>query len=305
MKLLSFYKGSPKDSRVGVVYKDGKVIDLVSLYEYLYGYPPDWLTDLTKLLEGGSPAFRLVNELIDDFKKLDTNITSNFLLDEDNITFLPVVRPRKVFCVAVNYNEHGKEAGSASIEEPYIFMKRVDTLVAHRQPILIPKISSQVDHEIELAVIIGKKGKYISSKEAYEYIAGYTIFNDVSFRDLRKHSSPRYNINWLYAKNLDTASPIGPYLVTKDEIQDPHNLTIRLEVNGEIRQNGHTSSMIHKIPELIEYVSNGITLYPGDVISTGTPSGTGLGTGKFLKEGDVMVGYIEKIGKLENRIMRE
>ncbi|MCH4815848.1 MAG: fumarylacetoacetate hydrolase family protein [Saccharolobus sp.] len=304
MRLLSFYRGSPKDSRVGIVYKDGKIIDLAYLYEYLYGTPPDWLTDLTKLLEGGSLTLKLVNELVNEFKKLDNNLPGG-LLDEDSVMFLPVVKPKKIFCVAVNYNEHGKEAGSASIEEPYIFMKRIDTLVAHKQPILIPKVSSQVDHEIELAVIIGKKGKYISAKEAYEYIAGYTIFNDVSFRDLRKHSSPRYNINWLYAKNLDTASPIGPYLVTRDEIPDPHNLTIKLEVNGEIRQQGNTRSMIHKIPELIEYVSKGITLYPGDVISTGTPSGTGLGTGKFLKEGDVMVGYIEKIGRLENRVMRE
>lgn len=296
MKLLSFNKNSKEN--VGVKTKEG-VIDLTgSFFNKYREAPPSYFYNLREFFENFETAKSLANELVSDMEY-------RLILPENSLNLIPLLKPRKILCVAVNYRAHAQEAGGASVEEPYVFTKFPDNVVAPNENLLLPKASKQFDHEIELALVIGKKGKYIKQDEALEYIGGYTVFNDVSFRDRRIHSSKRYITNWLHGKNMDRSAPFGPYIVTKDEIPDPHNLHMTLKVNGEIRQDGNTEGMIHRIPEILEYISSGITLYPGDIISTGTVTGSGLGTGKFLKEGDVLEASIEKIGTLTNTVIAE
>lgn len=296
MKILSFIRNNRL--HLGLKSSNG-IVNLPDSYYKVYGEtPPDFLRNLKSFIEKGRSSSDIVQELLEKEEEL-------VIEDEDKLRFAPLLRPGKILCVAVNYGEHAKEAGGSSIEEPYVFTKFPENVVPHKGSILAPKSSSQLDHELELALVIGKEGKYITRDHALDHIYGYAVFNDVSFRDRRKHSSQRYITNWLHGKNLDFSAPIGPYLVTPEEIGDPNNLHMTFKVNGEVRQDGNTKDMIHKIPELIEYISNGITLRPGDVISTGTVTGSGLGTGKFLKSGDVLEGHIEKIGTLINYVVAE
>lgn len=296
MKLLSFAKGLKEN--VGVKTDQG-VADLPQSYFNSYREsPPEFLFNLRTYFENGEKARELTGEILSDKSSL-------VMLPEEAIRVLPPLRPRKILCVAVNYGDHAKEAGGSSIEEPYVFTKFPDNVVGTNENILLPKASEQFDHELELAMIIGKQGKYIKQKNAFDYIGGYTVFNDVSFRDRRKHSSKRYITNWLHGKNMDLSAPFGPYITTSDEITDPQNLDMEFRVNGEVRQKGNTSGMIHKIPEILEYISDGITLYPGDLISTGTVTGSGLGTGKFLKSGDLLEAEIQGLGTLVNRVVAE
>lgn len=295
MKLLTFYGN--RNNNLGIKVERG-IIDLPETYYRLYNEePPKYLHDLRSFLEKGDSAELMATNLLNSDIKVIRKL--------EDVKFAPLVYPRKILCVAVNYGEHAKEAGGASIQEPYVFTKFPDNIVAHNGNLLLPKASKQFDHELELAMIIGKKGKYIDTENAFKYIAGYSVFNDVSFRDRRKHSSQRYITNWLHGKNMDLSAPVGPFLVTTDEIPDPHNLNMTLKVNGETRQYGNTRDMIHKIPEILEYISDGITLYPGDIISTGTVTGSGLGTGKFLQPGDIIEATIEKIGTLVNTVLAE
>lgn len=223
----------------------------------------------------------------------------------------PILRPEKILCVAVNYVSHGKEQNVTPSAEPYFFTKFRNALAGPGDDILIPKVSKKVDWEVELAVIIGKKGKYIPRESAMDYIAGYSIANDVSFRDLQ--FPPGYpekpnplGLDWVKGKSLDGAFPLGPWLVTKDEIRDPHNLKISLKVNGETKQDSTTGEMVVKIDRLIESTSNGITLQPGDIISTGTPLGVALFSGQpFLKPGDIVESSISEIGTLTNGVRSE
>lgn len=296
MKLLSFSRN--QRANVGML-NNGLIIDLAESYFAKYKEaPPNYLYNLREFFDNLPIAKNVVQEIANDS-------SSQVLMPENSIKFLPPLKPRKIFCVAVNYSTHAQEAGGSSVEEPYVFTKFPDNIVAPNEELLMPKCTTQFDHELELALVIGRKGKYISREEALDFIGGYTIFNDVSYRDRRIHSSKRYITNWLHGKNLDHSAPFGPYVVTSDEIPDPHNLQMTFEVNGEVRQKGNTRDMIHKIPELIEYISNGITLMPGDIISTGTVTGSGLGTGKFLKDGDVLKASIEKLGTLINKVVAE
>jgi 2-keto-4-pentenoate hydratase/2-oxohepta-3-ene-1,7-dioic acid hydratase in catechol pathway len=295
MKLLTFHGN--KASNLGIKVEN-TIIDLPESYYRMYNEePPKYLHDMRSFLEKGDVSLLTASNIL--------NSQHHVIRKFEEIRFAPLIRPRKILCVAVNYGEHAKEAGGASVEEPYVFTKFPDNVVAHNANLLLPRASKQLDHELELAIIIGKEGKYIKEKDAFKHIAGYSVFNDVSFRDRRKHSSQRYITNWLHGKNMDFSAPVGPYLVTADEIQNPQNLRMTLKVNGEIRQDGNTKDMIHKIPEILEYISDGITLYPGDIISTGTVTGSGLGTGKFLKAGDRIEATIENIGTLINTVEEE
>ena len=223
----------------------------------------------------------------------------------------PVLSPDKILCAAVNYTAHGKEKNSTQPKEPYFFTKFRSCIIGNGDPILVPKISKKVDWEVELAVVIGKRGKYISRENAMEHVAGYTIANDISFRDLQypegwSEKPSRQGLNWVKGKALDGAFPLGPWLVTKDDIPNPQNLRISLSVNGVSRQNSTTGDMIFGVDRLIEYISSGLTLLPGDVISTGTPSGVANYSGApFLKEGDIVECEIEGIGKLRNPVVSE
>ena len=195
--------------------------------------------------------------------------------------------------------------------EPYFFTKFRNALIGPNEPILIPRISTKADWEAELAVIIGRAGKNIEGKSAMDHVAGYAVANDVSFRDLqfstRSEKAPvTLGSNWVKGKGLDSSFPLGPWLVTKDEIPNPNDLEISLKVNGETKQHSKTSDMIFAIDHLIEYVSAGMTLKPGDIISTGTPEGVAAFTGApFLKDGDIVEATINGIGTLRNPVKAE
>lgn len=215
----------------------------------------------------------------------------------------PVVKPGKILCVFVNYRSHGQEVGTAP-SEPVFFFKHSNSLVGDGEDVLVPKFSVKPDHEVELGVVIGRTGKDIPTSRAYDHVAGYTVLNDVSFRDgmRRGVEGTVLGRNLFRGKVADTALPMGPYLVTKDELPDPYPLAISLKVNGETRQSGTTDDMIFKIPQLIAAASEDITLLPGDVLATGTCSGVGLYTGKYLQDGDLMEAGVEKVGILRNRV---
>ena len=228
---------------------------------------------------------------------------TEFLAEAEQVKFLPPVRnPSKILCVFVNYHSHGKDLAAPS--EPVFFFKHPNSLVGDGKDVLVPKFSTKPDHEVELGVVIGKAGKDIPPASAYDHIAGYTVLNDVSFRDgmSRGVEGTVLGRNLFRGKVADTALPMGPFLVSRDEIPDPYPLRISLKVNGETRQEGTTDDMIFRIPELITSASEDNTLLPGDVIATGTCSGVGLYTGKYLKDGDLMEAEVEKVGVLRNRV---
>ncbi len=216
----------------------------------------------------------------------------------------PVQFPEKIYCAAVNYLSHSKEQNQSPPTEPYFFTKFRNALIGPEDSVLLPKISKKVDWEVELAVVIGKKGKDIRRENAMDHVAGYTISNDISFRDLQMPDKANYlGMNWVKGKGLDTALPLGPWLVTKDEIPDIYSSEISLAVNGIEHQKSKIGDMVFKIDQLIEYLSTDITLVPGDVISTGTPLGVAAFTGApFLKAGDVLEAKIEGIGVLKNYV---
>jgi len=260
-------------------------------------------TTVDSLLDSGRLAdlVRLEDSLAQD----DGSPLSGFKLKS------PVLRPEKILLVAVNYLSHSKEQNIEPPQFPYYFTKFRNSLIGPDEPIIVPKVSSKVDWEVELAVIIGKLGKYISRERAREYIAGYAVSNDISFRDLQyppgwpEKLNP-LGMNWVKGKALDSSFPLGPWLVTKDEIPDAQNLRLRLRVNGETKQDSNTSEMVFDISRLIEYISAGVTLRPGDIISTGTPLGVSLwGAQRFLGDGDLVEAEVEKIGVLRNPVRRE
>lgn len=223
----------------------------------------------------------------------------------------PVLHPQKIFLAAVNYLSHGKEQDVKAPSEPYFFTKFQNSIIGPEDSILIPRNSKKVDWEVELAVIIGKRGKYISKQTARDFIAGYTIANDVSFRDLQFPDGWPSKLNslgqnWVKGKGLDNALPLGPWLVTADELKDPYDLDISLSVNDEVRQKSTTSEMVFKAEVMIEYLSAGITLEPGDIICTGTPLGVAAFTGvPYLKDGDIVEASIKSIGVLRNPVKFE
>ncbi|PSN82733.1 hypothetical protein B9Q01_07195 [Candidatus Marsarchaeota G1 archaeon OSP_D] len=217
----------------------------------------------------------------------------------------PVLNPEKIFLAAVNYYSHASEGKTKPFTSPYFFTRFRNCIVNPDEPILIPRISKKVDWEVELALIVSKRAKYVERSECFEYVAGYTVANDISFRDLQFPATP-YGPNWVKGKALDSSLPLGPWLVTPDEIPDPYSLELKLRVNGETMQNGRASDMIFSIEELVENLSAGITLEPADVICTGTPEGVAFFTGKpFLKSGDVVEAEISKIGVLRNPVVEE
>lgn len=207
----------------------------------------------------------------------------------------PIARPSKIICIGLNYRKHAEEAGMAVPEVPIIFMKATSSLCGPFDPIFIPKNSVQTDWEVELAVVIGKRAKYIKPEEAYEYIAGYCLHNDVSERDFQL----RHGGQWVKGKSADHFAPLGPVLATKSEVPDPHQLRLWLKLNGKILQDSNTSDLIFDIPTIVSHLSQYMTLLPGDVISTGTPAGVGMGlkpTPRYLEHGDVVELGIEGLG---------
>lgn len=199
------------------------------------------------------------------------------------------LNPTKIICVGLNYIDHAKELNMEIPKEPIIFLKPTSAIIYNNDTIVRPKISKRVDYEVELAIVIGKECKNVKKEDAMDCIMGYTILNDVTARDLQENDG-----QWIRAKSFDTFCPIGPKIVSD---LDPHNLDIQLRLNGEVKQKSNTKNMIFKVDELVEFVSSIMTLYPGDIISTGTPPGVGQ-----LEKGDIVEAEIEGIGVLKNHV---
>ncbi len=213
----------------------------------------------------------------------------------------PVCRPSKIVCIGLNFRDHAEETGAKIPQEPVIFFKSTTALIGPNDPLVIPKGGTKVDWEVEFAVVIGKKAQYVSKEQALGYVAGYALHNDYSERSFQLERAGQ----WVKGKSADTFAPLGPFLATSDEILDPGNLKMWLKVNGEIRQDSSTANMIFDVATLVSYVSEFMTLLPGDVISTGTPAGVGLGMKppQYLKAGDVVELGIDGLGESRQQVV--
>ena len=301
-------------TRAGVLY-NGFVYDVgecVEVWEGKCTVP----TDVLGILDAGDEALEKIRAAVKRVESMMDAPTPpcSYALDDIDLR-APILYPRKLLCLAGNYAEHVKESGwdipDKSALTPRVFMKPPTTTINDPgAPVMIPWNGNKIDWEIELGVVIGRKARFVSAEEALDYVAGYTIVNDISERSLRvpETRTPREGdkwFDWLNGKWFDTFAPMGPCVVTKDEIDDPQNLRLTLKVNGEVMQDSSTKMMIFTIPEIIEFISSLVTLEPGDVISTGTPEGTGAARGIFLKKGDVVRIRIERIGELVNPVEAE
>ena len=255
---------------------------------------PDLPTDMLEFLRAGEPALAAAQTA--------TNASDErHLIPAAEATLLaPVLRPGKIVCLGHNYYDHMGIGKTAPAEYPTIFDKTNNTVIGPGQPIIIPPVTQQVDYEAELAVVIGRTARGVSQDRALDFVAGYTIFNDVSARDYQKRTS-----QWMLGKSFDTFGPMGPVLVTKADIPDPHDLKLSLTLNGLEMQQTCTSAMIFSIPYLIAYLSEVMTLEPGDILSTGTPAKTSAAQSvpPFMKPGDEVRIWIEKIGELVNPVL--
>ena len=276
MRLIRF--GPRGEERPGL-WQDGRILDLRAIFPDMPDVNEDFFSQgwLDKVATLEEPGERMQERL-----------------------GAPVARCSKIICLGLNYYDHSQESGFQAPEQPLLFNKAPNALSGPHDPILLPRSSGQVDWEVELAVVIGKEGKRIGEDDAYDYIAGYSIMNDVSGREAQFGDG-----QWFRGKSFDTFAPMGPALVTTDEIPDPHALTVEALVDGVSMQTGRTADMIFKIPEILAYVSQDITLMPGDIISTGTPSGVGIFRDPpvTLEEGNVVVCRIDQIGELRNEVV--
>ena len=305
MKLLSMKIGNA--NHAGIVIGD-EALD-VSAYTDTRGViiqpeqfgPQPHLEDALDLFQCDAVKLgQIISRIENDPSHADECREAGMLLPLTSIELNPpVLRPGKILAVGLNYAAHAAEQNIKSPETPLIFSKNVTALIAANQAIQLPWASDQVDYEAELAFVIGREAKAVSAERAFDYIAGYTIVNDVTARDLQAREK-----QWVRAKGLDTFAPCGPWLVTQDEIGDPHALDIELRVNGELRQQSNTSDLIFKIAQLVEFISQDLTLRPGDIISTGTPSGVGvfMNPPVYLKDGDQIDITLADVGELRNPV---
>ena len=272
----------------------------------------DYILDLTeatgaccmlKLLDMGDEGMNKAKKAVEEAKKkVKAGETKGMLKLSETKLAAPIPRTRKnIVCLGLNYAEHVKEGGSDRDlpQHPVFFTKPTTTITGPYDPVVYNKAVERLDYEVELAFVIGKKGKYISKEDAYKYIAGYMVFQDISARKLQQQ-----HLQWFRGKSQDTFAPMGPYLVTSDEVENPGNLHIWCKVNGEMRQDASTSDLIFDIPTIISTLSDGITLEVGDVFATGTPSGVGASKG-LLKVGDIIESGIDGVGTLKNKVISE
>ena len=274
MKLIRF--GEINNEKPGVLLPDGIKIDVSK-----------FVKDYDEHFFGNQGIEKLNNWL-------EKNQDSCPVLDNDIRLGSPLLRPSKIVCVGLNYAKHAQESGMDVPEEPVLFFKASSAIIGPYDSITIPKGSEKSDWEVELAVVIGNKASYVSEKDALSHIAGYVLHNDVSERSYQLERSGQ----WVKGKSCDTFAPIGPFIATPDEIGDPNNLNLWLKLNGEEMQNSNTSDFIFNIQQVVSYISQFMTLLPGDVISTGTPFGVGLGLNppRYLKDGDVIELGIDGLG---------
>ncbi|AIG29837.1 gentisate 1,2-dioxygenase [Flavobacterium psychrophilum] len=299
MKLLT-YKTSATEPRLGFIHNN-QIIDMQDFGE-ISNFPLP--NDMLELIDLGFEIITEINDLISETTQAQIDQISYTI---DQITILaPIEKPRKnIIGIGLNYTQHITE--SAKIlgttgklpTKPIIFSKPTTTVTGTNTNIIKnTKLTQQLDWEVELAVVIGKKGKYIKKTQALDYVFGYTIINDISARDCRREGQ------WIVSKGQDTFAPMGPYLITKDEIENPHNLNLSLKVNGLEKQNSNTKYLLFNINDIIEDLSIIFTLEPGDIIATGTPSGVGAGRNpqEFMNHGDIVEATIQQIGTIINTV---
>ncbi|MBF02993.1 MAG: gentisate 1,2-dioxygenase [Flavobacterium sp.] len=299
MKLLT-YQTKDSEPRLGFLY-DNLVVDMED-FGNISNFPlPDNMLDLIDL------GFEVISEITDLIAETRAVDFEEISIPIEEATFLaPIPKPRKnIIGIGLNYTEHVAESARSLDtskelpQQPVIFSKPPTTVTATNTNVLLNrKLTNQLDWEVELAVVIGKKGKYVPKSDALDYVFGYTIINDISARDCRRSGQ------WIVSKGQDTFAPMGPILVTKDEIENPHNLNLSLTLNGIEKQNSNTKFMLFNINDLIEDLSTVFTLEPGDIIATGTPAGVGAGRTpqEWLQDGDVVKCTVEKIGSIENTV---
>ncbi|GAA3585252.1 fumarylacetoacetate hydrolase family protein [Snuella lapsa] len=274
MKLIRF--GEEGNEKPGVQLEDGTRIDVSAFGQ-----------DYDEIFFGGDGLERLSSWL-------ESNASGCPKIADTVRLAAPLVRPSKIVCVGLNYAKHAEEAGMAIPKEPVLFFKATSALVGPNDDVVIPRGSEKTDWEVELAIVIGKKASYVEKEEAYNHIAGYVLHNDISERAYQIEKEGQ----WCKGKGCDTFAPVGPFIATKDEIPNPNNLNLWLKVNGKELQNSSTSDFIFNVEEVVSYISQFMTLLPGDIISTGTPFGVGLGFNPpiYLKPGDVMELGIDGLG---------
>ncbi|MEQ9423508.1 MAG: fumarylacetoacetate hydrolase family protein [Cyclobacteriaceae bacterium] len=274
MKLIRF--GEFGAEKPGIQKGDGIRLDLS---EHISDFNPEFLDN---------NGLNRLNEIVE--------LHQNDLPEVSKETRLgtPIANPGKIICVGLNYRDHAIEAGMDIPTEPILFFKATTSICGPNDHVIIPKGSKKTDWEVELNVVIGKKAQYVSREDANDYIAGYTLINDYSEREFQLEKGGQ----WVKGKSCDTFSPIGPFMATKDEIADPNNLDLWLKVNGDMKQQSNTCNFVFKVDEVVSYISQFMTLMPGDMISTGTPPGVGMGQKppQFLKPGDVVELGIEGLG---------
>jgi 2,4-diketo-3-deoxy-L-fuconate hydrolase len=282
MKLIRF--GEPGRERPGVLLGDGVRVDASGVVS---DYDEDFL--------GGGGLGRLQ-------AWLEKKAASAPRVDARVRLGAPLRRPSKIVCIGLNFRDHAAETGAEIPREPVIFFKSTTALVGPNDPLVIPRGATKVDWEVELAVVIGRTARYVEEAEAYEYVAGYVLHNDYSERSFQMERGGQ----WVKGKSADTFAPVGPFLATRDEIPDPQRLDMWLKINGKYRQRSTTANMIFGVPALVSYVTQFMTLLPGDVISTGTPAGVGLGmkpSPEYLRAGDVVELGITGLGESRQEVV--
>ncbi|SFL68175.1 2-keto-4-pentenoate hydratase/2-oxohepta-3-ene-1,7-dioic acid hydratase (catechol pathway) [Gracilibacillus orientalis] len=303
MKLVNYQLKHPyAQNRIGVI-EENKIIDLHAAQQELleqnkiaadsHIIPADPHT----FYEQANVHIKHAEALLEQI----TNHSTVHVFDRDEVVLkTPSPTPSKIICIGTNYADHVKEMGSELPEYPVLFSKFNNALIGPEADIHKSEATDKLDYEVELTVVIGEKASKVAREEALEYVAGYTIGNDISARDLQKRTP-----QWLQGKSLDHTTPIGPWLVTPSELADPSNLAVKSYVNGELRQSSNTEHLIFDISDLISFISNLITLDPGDIILTGTPDGVGFAMNppKLLQSGDIVTLEIDKIGTLENKVI--
>lgn len=288
MRLVQFQ--TQESQKIGVDLGDGESI--VNLTDASDKFPDN----MVAFLKGGP-------DLLSEAKKCAERRTN--IVSRKQIKLLsPITKPEKVICVGLNYKDHCEEQNTPIPEEPLIFSKFPSSIIGDGDSIVIPKISNAVDWEVELAVIIGKTGKHIQADNAMDYVAGYTVAHDVSARDWQMQRNGK---QWLLGKTFDTFCPLGPALVTKDSIPNPHKLGLKCLLNNYTMQDSCTDQLVFKIDECIEWISQFVTLQPGDVILTGTPPGVGVFRNPpvYLQPGDTVTCEVEGIGSITNPVVAE
>ena len=288
MRLISF--STPNQAlRLGALLTSDQILDLNLADSHLP-------TDMLDFLKLGETAFRRAQKAVSQAPENASIPLANIKLHA------PIPSPGKIICMGHNYSDHIGIGRTAPADFPNFFCKTSNTVIGPDQPIVVPAVTEQVDYEAELAVVIGHRANRVSEADAMNYVAGYTIFNDVSARDYQKRGS-----QWFLGKSFDTFGPMGPALVTPDEVQDPHDLELSLTVNGQEMQHSNTGNMIFSIPYQISYLSRVMTLEPGDILSTGTPAKTELAKSlpPFMRAGDEVSIQIEWIGVLANPLVAQ